>query len=351
MIEGTQSKPKVSVIIPVYRALPYIDQCLKSIQEQTFSEFEVLCVDDLGGDGTIAVAEEYAAKDARFHVLRHEKNSGAGAARNTGIRNAVSEYLVFVDSDDWLERELLQKLYDAMIAGGADSVVARYVEYDEKSGATKRLDGIPTGVVHVPEKATSIPVTPWAKIYRRDDLLANSIFFPEKVCEDTGFFFNFHALFPKLHILDYDGYYYRHRQDSIMGDVIGGRGRPEDFVDMMEESYWFLQSKNCFEANINFFLDYYFMTTIPYLFWGEYKHRVMESLKKRLKNIGYPENFGGERRTEFDIVMKSTANPALYKWHGVLDFLNRLNPFSSYRRKWRQWININCRTQRRVRHW
>ncbi len=346
------ANPEVTVVVPFYNVEPYFRQCLESIAAQTLGNFEVLCIDDCGDDGSAAIAQEFAARDSRFRVLRHEKNSGAGAARNTGIRNAAAEYLVFVDSDDWLDRELLQKLYDAMAAGGADSVVARHVEYDEDSGTTRPANEMPVGVVHVPEEAKSISVTPWAKIYRREDLVAKSIFFPEKeICEDTGFFFNFHAVFPKLHLLEYEGYYYRNRPGSLMWGVVEGRGHSEDLVEMMEESYWFLQSENCFEANKNFFLDYYSMCIIPYLFWAAYKHRVMGSLKKHLTNIGYPENFGGERRTEFDIVMKSTANPALYKWHGLLNILNRMNPFSSYRRKWRLWININCRTQSKARHW
>ncbi len=344
------SKPKITVVVPFYNVEPYFRQCLESIASQTFDDFEVLCIDDCGEDGSAAIAQEFAAKDTRFRVIRHEKNSGLGEGRNTGIQNAVGEYLVFIDSDDWLDRDLIKKLYEAMTAHDADSVVARYMQYDESSGRTKRLDGVPVGTVHVPE-TKGLSVTAWAKIYKREDLVANSIFFPKQNNEDTGFFFNFHAIFQKLHILDYDGYYYRTRQGSVMWDMAEGRGSPEGFTEMMEESYWFLQAKDCFEANKNFFLDYYFMITIPYLFWAAYKHRVMGSLKKHLTNIGYPENFGGERRAEFDMVMESSNNPALYKWHRVFVFLNRLNPFSAYRRKLRLWIKINCFTQKETSHW
>ena len=101
---------KVSVIIPVYNAEPYLRQCLDSVRNQTLQDIEIICVDDGSTDGSPEILREYEAKDARFSVLTLP-HGNAGAARNHGLRKAAGEYLSFLDADDFFEPEMLEKAY------------------------------------------------------------------------------------------------------------------------------------------------------------------------------------------------------------------------------------------------
>ena len=100
---------KVSVIIPVYNVQDYLAECLESILNQTYTYFEILCIDDCSTDGSSAILREYARKDSRIKVWTNEKNSGQAYARNVGLSNAVGEYVLFVDADDMICQDLLEK--------------------------------------------------------------------------------------------------------------------------------------------------------------------------------------------------------------------------------------------------
>ena len=100
----------LSVIIPVYKVEKFIRQCIESILNQSFTDFEVLVVDDCGGDSSMDIVEEYAKKDNRIRILRHERNRGLAAARNTALDSAVGTYIVCLDSDDWMELNCLDDI-------------------------------------------------------------------------------------------------------------------------------------------------------------------------------------------------------------------------------------------------
>lgn len=104
----------VSVIIPVYNVCEWIDQCLESVVGQTFTDFEVILVDDGSTDGSDKKCQEWADRDKRIRVIS-KKNEGPSMARNCGINNAKGEFLTFIDSDDWVDRTFLEKLYTAII--------------------------------------------------------------------------------------------------------------------------------------------------------------------------------------------------------------------------------------------
>ena len=103
-------RPKVSVILPVYNVEKYLDRCVKSLLNQTLSEIELILVDDGSPDNSPAICDGYAQQDNRVKVI-HQKNRGAGMARNTGLGIASGEYLSFIDSDDFVEVDMLEKMY------------------------------------------------------------------------------------------------------------------------------------------------------------------------------------------------------------------------------------------------
>ena len=96
---------KVSIIIPVYNVESYLRRCLDSVVNQTLKDIEIILVNDGSTDGSLAICEEYAKNDDRIKIITR-KNGGLSAARNTGLDNATSEYIGFIDSDDWVDKPL-----------------------------------------------------------------------------------------------------------------------------------------------------------------------------------------------------------------------------------------------------
>lgn len=101
----------ISIIVPVYQARQHLDQCIRSLAGQTFSDWELILVDDGSTDGSLDLCRQWAEKDPRIRLIRQE-NSGVSAARNTGIEAARGQWIGFVDADDWVEPDYLQKLYE-----------------------------------------------------------------------------------------------------------------------------------------------------------------------------------------------------------------------------------------------
>lgn len=121
-------RAKVSIVLPVYKVEGYIEKCIKSLQNQTLSELEMIFVDDCGGDDSIHIVEEYAKKDSRIKILYNEENMGAGKSRNKGIDAATGEFLAFVDPDDWVDENFYEVLYNKAKEGNYDIVKGRRVQ-------------------------------------------------------------------------------------------------------------------------------------------------------------------------------------------------------------------------------
>lgn len=123
----------VAVVIPVYNVESYLEQCLDSIITQTHTNLEIIIVDDGSTDRSGHICDDYAKKDSRIKVI-HQQNEGLSAARNTGIRRATSEYITFVDSDDWIESTMIETLIHDLLHGHSDiSVIGRFLEYGNRT--------------------------------------------------------------------------------------------------------------------------------------------------------------------------------------------------------------------------
>lgn len=115
--------PKISIVVPVYKVQKYIRDCLESLVNQTFSDIEIIIVDDGSPDESYKVYGEFASKDSRIRIIKKE-NAGVSEARNTGISVANGEFLMFVDSDDWMELDGCETLYNAYLKTNADLIVS-----------------------------------------------------------------------------------------------------------------------------------------------------------------------------------------------------------------------------------
>lgn len=130
-------QPLISIIVPVYNAEPYLDNCLDSIAAQTWENLEVWLVDDGSTDASPALCDARAAADSRFHVL-HQANAGVSAARNAALERATGQYLQFVDGDDYLPSAATERLARTAGATGADLVIGRFWRV---AGTRKALQG------------------------------------------------------------------------------------------------------------------------------------------------------------------------------------------------------------------
>ena len=124
---------RVSVIVPVYNAEDVVGECLDGILGQTLREIEVICVDDGSSDGSLSALEDYQKKDGRVRVI-HQENQGAGVARNTGMKEARGDFLVFLDSDDRFEKELLETGWKLCVETGADVCAWGADSFDTNTG-------------------------------------------------------------------------------------------------------------------------------------------------------------------------------------------------------------------------
>jgi glycosyltransferase involved in cell wall biosynthesis len=117
----SEQTPLISVIVPVYKVEQYLRQCVDSIVEQSHRHLEILIINDGSPDGSAAICDEYAQRDPRVRVI-HQQNQGLSAARNTGLDAAVGEYIAFVDSDDWVDLDMMEALLRGLLEHGADMV-------------------------------------------------------------------------------------------------------------------------------------------------------------------------------------------------------------------------------------
>ena len=120
-------KPQISVIVPVYKAEQYLHRCIDCILAQTYSDFELILIDDGSPDNSGGICDEYAQKDSRIKVI-HKKNGGVASARQCGIDNATGIYTIHADPDDWMEHNMLEELHNKAIAENADMVICDFYD-------------------------------------------------------------------------------------------------------------------------------------------------------------------------------------------------------------------------------
>lgn len=178
---------KISVIVPVYNTEKYLPRCLDSLLKQTFTDFEVILIDDGSIDGSLAVCQSYAAKDSRFNVFQTQ-HRGQASARNAGIDHAMnndSKYIAFIDSDDWVSELFLEGLYES-VGTGVTISSALYLETDGTGEQPVPQKG-KTTVVSAEEyylAAGVLPFTAWGKLFEKSCF--QSVRFPEiPMHEDT----------------------------------------------------------------------------------------------------------------------------------------------------------------------
>ncbi|MGN0520159.1 MAG: glycosyltransferase family 2 protein [Candidatus Fimenecus sp.] len=176
--------PKVSVIVPVYNVAAYLPKCVESIQNQTERDIEIILVDDGSTDDSGTICEEYAQNDARIKVL-HQENSGQGAARNNGLSVACGTYVLFVDSDDWIEPDLIAETYGKAVDFQAEILIFNCHAVQENGTEVYTIQQNVTentvlSLTTYKELLLTDP-SPWNKLFMRSFLADTGFSFPTGV--------------------------------------------------------------------------------------------------------------------------------------------------------------------------
>lgn len=232
---------KVSIIVPVYNVEDYLSECLDSICNQTLKDIEIICINDGSSDNSLDILNEYSKKDKRISVISKE-NGGQGVARNLGITLANGEYIGFVDSDDWIEEDMFEKLYMKAHKNNLDFNMCRLSLFNEQTGeydnstwyyGLKHFDSFNKDIFEYSDVLnflTSISVTPVNKIYKRSFLLNHDLKFAEDyIFEDEAFFYSIIFKASKISLIKEELYYYRiNRKNSTVTETKNNK----DIVDI-----------------------------------------------------------------------------------------------------------------------
>lgn len=213
--------PKVSVIIPVYNVEKFLQRCLDSVVSQTLSDIEIICVDDGSTDNSASVLADFAKKDQRIKVI-NQKNQGVSVARNNGIKQANGEYIGFVDSDDYIEPDFYEKLYQEAKKENAD-VALTSIQYEKKEKSYILLEHEKKKIATTTSdifRLFNLPHTTyiWNKIYRKDFLEKNNISFNEQFHygEDIIYVTEVASLCHKAVYVPETRYHYIYRENSLV---------------------------------------------------------------------------------------------------------------------------------------
>ena len=223
----------ISVIVPIYNVEKYLTKCIESIINQTYKNLEIILVDDGSPDKSPIICDEYAKKDNRIKVI-HKKNGGLSDARNYGMSLATGEYISFIDSDDYIDEEMYEKMIFELINNDSDIVSCAinnvYSDRVESSYIEERVYDTELALKNL-ILGRDLNQTVWNKLYKKD--VINGILFEKgKINEDDFWTYQVFANSKKIITLNKPLYNYIHRESSIMG-----QGYSEKNLNGLEARY------------------------------------------------------------------------------------------------------------------
>lgn len=216
----------VSIIVPIYNVESYLSECIESLLNQSYTNLEIILVNDGSTDSSGELCEKYKEKDKRICVI-HKENGGLSDARNAGLLQAKGEYVIFIDSDDYVNLSMVEKLYIACQEQQADIGVCYFERiYDGQKPQSINDDKTPQRQLYAGRdvvkkiyqgEGESIAFNAWNKIYKKELFLNHNILYPVgRIHEDMYTTFQLLCLAPTVVILPEALYYYRIRNSSIM---------------------------------------------------------------------------------------------------------------------------------------
>ena len=247
----------ISIIVPVYNVEKYIARCIETIIQQSYKNIEILLIDDGSTDESGKICDDFGKKYNNISVV-HQRNQGLSKTRNVGIEMAKGKYIGFVDSDDYIERDMYEILYKNMVKYDADISVCDYIEITGNMKNVKKTntnfetiiyDNLETKIKELLTEET-LNNYAWNKLYNRE--LFNKIRFKENIkFEDVDIMYKLFYRANKIVYTSYVGYNYVQRYDSIMKTI--DNNAIENLMDATNERYFFVEknTKNLKRYNIS----------------------------------------------------------------------------------------------------
>ena len=240
---------KVSVIIPVFNVEDYLEECLDSVVNQTFDDIEIICVNDGSTDNSLDILNNYSNKDNRIKVFTQE-NKRQGAARNLGLNKSVGDYIYFIDSDDYLELNTIEMLYENAVLNNSDIVVSKIARFNDDSDKIdysipgfdfetqfKNVDfnDFTFNYKDIKQYVLNRSFAPWMKLFRKEFLLENNLLFVENLAfEDVLFHVQTFLKAQSISFSPNFFYYYRNNPNSTMNTSKNGSDIFK-IIDLVEE--------------------------------------------------------------------------------------------------------------------
>lgn len=288
----------VSIVMPVYKKEKYLAESIESILHQTFSNFELICINDCSPDGCLKILEKFESLDNRIKIICNEQNQGAAYSRNVGIASAVGEYIIILDADDIYNENLLLRAYNRCRKEDLDIVLFDYKKYNEKSGDEMAC----TMPLPMKRKCTGVfsnfdiesfsfqlcPTGPWIKMYRRDFLIKNNLYFQSLPNSNDVFFGKMVFLKGKrIGYLEESLVKYRVNADfQISSDK---RWAAVNFMKAMLEIKKVMDKENLYERNVKSFNTYAFNIALMHFFCAGIENR--KEMYEEIRN-GFYTLFG-----------------------------------------------------------
>lgn len=332
--------PQISIILPVYNVEKYLDKCLDTLVNQTLKDIEIICVIDASPDNSIDICRKWQAKDGRIYIINKKNNEGLGFARNTGIEIATGKYVAFIDSDDYVDIGMFERLYDFAEKNELDCCFCDY-QYDLGNGKVTSsreikseyivngnenvIDYMLDMVGPMPEWKSDVKylVSVWHAIYSRELIEKYNIRFESErknASEDLPFHIDFLSKAESIGYIPFKGYYYRYNPASLSRNYNHEKFKAYEYLfDEVKERLTGICSEKIYTLHYQRFIFYFFRNIIKYesvknINGNKFKNILYRCNDRRLEPIyaTYPYKRLPIKQRVFFFCMKHRIVYALY---------------------------------------
>jgi len=279
---------KVSIIIPVYNALPYLHECLESIQNQTYTGWEVIAVDDCSTDESYNELLKYAKKDSRIKVFQMEQNSGSGPARNMAVDNASGDYILFMDPDDlYPANDVVEKLYNKIVGEGLNLAGGNVIRFDAIQTFNKKVDTPFHKEEVIKSEVYNSSLGYWRFIFSAKVIREHNIRFPSyRRRQDPVFFAEYLGYVDKIATLPITSYAYRNAHKVLKLDkekVTSILISYQHCLDLFKQNNQLIRFVREQKGMLNFLEN----KSLPYVLFEAKNKREILSIIVKIRYAGY----------------------------------------------------------------
>lgn len=317
-----ENAPLISVIIPVYNVEKYLRECLESVINQSYKNLEIIIINDGSTDNSLSICNEYKEKDNRIRVISQE-NRGLATTRNVGIENSRADYIMFVDSDDYIHLDIVKILYENIQIFNADISLGDYTKKAEMlmKGEPKESVLLSKEDMYNSLYDKHTRAAAWASIMKKS-LFGEDLRFPDgRIYEDA---FIIHKLIDRANIIVYSDnilYYYRMREDSITHNEFSLKNL--DYLDVLIDRMSFMKGKNYDYFYAREFYRYVNELRMDYEKLKKYFPNEREKIKEMI--IGYNKAYNINTRK---LIMKKRIRLKLDLFRIKSYFIEKFNLFN-----------------------